>query len=480
MGKYRLYIISLFVLACLTANAQRPTPALGCVYKPEIDGKVPLRPQLMTRAYTVLPSKYSLKQYCPSPGDQDIYGTCTAWSTTYAARTMCEAISNGWTDKELITKEAFAPIFIYKQLSSKSDCQEGTSPAEALELLKKKGAPKLRSFNVRCADYIPNNLYTEAIDYKIDDYTTLFNTYAGDNTGQVVAVKKALAEEHPVVIIQKVYSSFSVFNGKDLWNGVLDELRGNHAMCVVGYDDDKYGGAFEILNSWGTDWANKGFIWVKYDDFCKNTVCAYDVYLKKKEQPKPTPTPTPQKKYSMSGDMWIVERDGGETPMVINNDDGVIPYYLMAEDYMSGKRFRLVISNHEPAWVYVIASDLKNQVTKLFPYADNVSAYLNYSENDIALPDETHEFELDTTPGTDYFCVLYSQEELNINSIVKQIQSADGTFYQKLRKVLGNAMASKEDVRYVQNDIGFSAKTSKPIVPLVVEITHKAVNVNYQ
>jgi hypothetical protein len=152
----------------------------------------------------------------------------------------------------------------------------------------------------------------------------------------------------------------------------------------------------------------------------------------------------------------------------------------MAEDYMSGKRFRLVISNHEPAWVYVIASDLKNQVTKLFPYADNVSAYLNYSENDIALPDETHEFELDTTPGTDYFCVLYSQEELNINSIVKQIQSADGTFYQKLRKVLGNAMASKEDVRYVQNDIGFSAKTSKPIVPLVVEITHKAVNVNYQ
>ena len=86
----RLYIVVLFVLVSVSTNAQKQ--GLGCVYKPEIDGKVPLRPRLMTRDYTVLPKAYSLKKYCPIPQSQGPHGTCTSWATTYAARTICEAI----------------------------------------------------------------------------------------------------------------------------------------------------------------------------------------------------------------------------------------------------------------------------------------------------------------------------------------------------------------------------------------------------
>lgn len=475
MVRNRLYIMALMALISMSANAQRQ--GMGCVYKPEIDGKVPLRPRLTTRDYTVLPKKYSLKQYCPEPKSQGQFGTCTSWATTYAARTICEAISNGWTNKDSITNEAFAPLFIYKQLDHQPGCENGASVAEALGLLKSKGAPKLRSFDVLCAEYIPSVLYGEASNYKIDDYTSLFNTYSGYVQDKVSVVKKALSEDHPVVFAMDVYESFD--NSTDLWNGVNDILRGGHAMCVIGYDDDKYGGAFEIMNSWGTWWASNGYVWIKYEDFRNNARYAYDVYLKKKEYPKPTPVPI-QKKYSMSGDMWIVERDGEGIPLVINDDEGDIPYYYITEDYPSGKKFRLVVSNHEAAWVYVIASDMQNHVTKLFPYANNISAYLNYSENNIAIPDESHEFELDATSGTDYFCVLYSQKEIDINDIVEKISLAEGTFYQKIKKVLGSSLAQKEEVRYIQNDIGFSAKTDKPIVPLVVEISHQDIEVDYQ
>lgn len=492
MTENRLYIVALLMFASITANAQRQQ-GLGCVYDPEIDEKVPLRPRLMTRDYTVLPKAYSLKQYCPIPKSQGQHGTCTAWSTTYAARTMCEAISNGWTNKDSITKEAFSPIFIYKQLNREPECQKGTSIAEALGLLKSKGAPKLSSFDVLCAEYIPNNLYSEASNYKIDDYTTLFNTFSGYVPDKVSTVKKALTEDHPVVMAMDVCESFDIYDGSDLWNGKKGTDCGGHAMCVIGYDDDKYGGAFEILNSWGTYWGAGGYIWIKYEDFRNNVKYAYDVYLKKKRiqplpmpnpapipEPVPTPIPAPiQKKYSMSGDMWIVERDGGGSPLVINDDLDDISYYYMTEDYPSGKKFRLSVSNHESAWVYVIASDLQNQVTKLFPYADNISAYLNYSENNIAIPDETHEFELDATPGIDYFCVLYSQEELNINNLVDEISRANGTFYDKLKMVLGDKLAPKDDIRYIQNDIGFSAKTNSPVVPLVVEISHQDIKVDY-
>lgn len=489
MVKYRLYIIIVFVLASVSANAQ--SHGLGCVYKPEFDGKVPLRPRLMTRDYTVLPKAYSLKKYCPTPKSQGPHGTCSAWSTTYAARTICEAISNGWTNTDTITKEAFSPIFIYKQLDRLPGCEDGASIARALGLLKQEGAPKLRSFDVLCADHIPNNLYTEASSYKIDGFTSLFNSYSGYVYDKVSVVKKALTEDHPVVFAMNVYESFD--NSTDVWNGVKDVLRGPHAMCVIGYDDDKYGGAFEIMNSWGTWWADSGYVWIKYEDFRNSADYAYDVYLKKKVQPTPNPNPIPnptpvpnpiptpiKKKYSMSGDMWIIERDGGGIPLVINDDEGDIPYYYISEDYPSGKKFRLVVSNHEAAWVYVIASDMQNQVTKLFPYDDNISAYLNYSDNYIAIPDETHEFELDNTPGLDYFCVLYSQEELNINNLVDELSRANGTFYDKLKTVLGNELATKEDIRYIQNDIGFSAKTDSPVVPLVVEVSHQDIKVDYQ
>ena len=117
-------------------------------------------------------------------------------------------------------------------------------------------------------------------------------------------------------------------------------------------------------------------------------------------------------------------------------------------------------------------------MTKLFPYADNISAFLNYSENNIAIPDESHEFELDDTSGTDYFCVLYAQEDLDINKILEQLKSAQGSFYNKLKTVLGDKMVPLDDVRYVQNSMGFSAKSDKPVVPLVIEITHKDIVVN--
>jgi C1A family cysteine protease len=42
---------------------------------------------------------------------------------------------------------------------------------------------------------------------------------------------------------------------------------GGHAMCVIGYDDRKEGGAFQIMNSWGNDWGVNGIGWVLYKDF---------------------------------------------------------------------------------------------------------------------------------------------------------------------------------------------------------------------
>ena len=90
--------------------------------------------------------------------------------------------------------------------------------------------------------------------------------------------KKALVENCPVLVGMNIYNSFSPATG--YWDGKHDGSRGNHAMCVIGYDDTKYGGAFEIMNSWGENWGNSGFIWVPYKTYSENAGWALELYMK--------------------------------------------------------------------------------------------------------------------------------------------------------------------------------------------------------
>ena len=86
------------------------------------------------------------------------------------------------------------------------------------------------------------------------------------------AIKENLSQGAPVVIGMMAGGSYmQPMMGQDVWNPTDDDRSmmgfGGHAQCVVGYDDAKYGGAFLIMNSWGPQWGNNGFAWVRYRDF---------------------------------------------------------------------------------------------------------------------------------------------------------------------------------------------------------------------
>jgi hypothetical protein len=69
----------------------------------------------------------------------------------------------------------------------------------------------------------------------------------------------------------------SFFVARDVWRPWENSSvnHGGHSMCVVGYDDTRYGGAFEVQNSWGETWGNGGYIWIPYDVFAAFTREAY-------------------------------------------------------------------------------------------------------------------------------------------------------------------------------------------------------------
>ena len=81
-----------------------------------------------------------------------------------------------------------------------------------------------------------------------------------DKLPTVKQLKTALIEHGPLVapiFYDECLANYrgGVFNEQDL--GTI-----NHVVLLVGWDDEKQ--AWLVKNSWGEEWGEKGFAWIKY------------------------------------------------------------------------------------------------------------------------------------------------------------------------------------------------------------------------
>ena len=82
----------------------------------------------------------------------------------------------------------------------------------------------------------------------------------------IEVVKKSLTEGSPVSISIRLPESFkrlktAVWTPDPNENIADSKWKHNiHAMCIIGYDDKIEGGAFRVLNNWGSNWNDNGLI----------------------------------------------------------------------------------------------------------------------------------------------------------------------------------------------------------------------------
>ncbi|MES2809430.1 MAG: C1 family peptidase [Bacteroidota bacterium] len=475
--KILLRALTLAVFFCLGicrfAQAQFAT---GLDFDDDGYQKVPKKATL-TRALTVLPARASIKQYAPYPKSQEQFGTCVAWSGAYCGRTIIEAIKNNWTDRNYITNNAFSPAFLFRLLEpNDAVCKGGASVEEAFNLMKSKGAIPFSALPEQCVSSLTAEQLNLANNAKIKDFVRLFDIGATENL-KVQSVKKSISEKNPVVIAIRVAQSF--YSARNVWLPAEAPAAnmGGHAMCVVGFDDNMFGGAFEIQNSWGQTWGDKGYTWIRYADFANFVKYAFEFVDPPVVAPN-LPDLSGEIKLVLAGNKEIAANllvsTRGLKVVSANKTAQPLTIYKTAGAYTAGTNFRIYLSNDQPAYVYAISSDLSNEVTKIFPYDDGISAALSYKKNAVAIPDEDHFIQFDDKPGTDFLCVLYSKNELNINQIIGQLSAQTGTFNEKVYKTLSSRLVDPQDINFSTDKIAFKGiSKGKDVIAMMVELDHK-------
>ena len=305
-----------------------------------------------------LPEAVSLLKFAPDRLNQGQQGSCVAWSSAYAARTIVEAASNGANPNST----AFSPSFMYNQIGL-DGCQ-GSYIIRAMKNLTDVGAVPFNDFPYNdkdCESQPSSNLISEAADKKMLGFTRLTDdeTTKGIN---LHAIKEHLAKDVPVVIGMMVGGSFmQEMKDRELWIPTNEDYNmmgfGGHAMCVIGYDDRKEGGAFQIMNSWGKDWGVNGIGWVLYKDFKHFVREAYGL------------DPMPKKGNAVASNIAVeIGLVDAKTKQYIalNNNSGNL--FTTNNAIKKGTTFKVEVKNNSACYVYIVGKETDGSSYVLFPY----------------------------------------------------------------------------------------------------------------
>lgn len=407
-----------------------------------------------------LPAKVSLLQYAPKRLNQGSQGSCVGWASSYSARTIMYAQQFGKSGNTV----AFSPSSLYNQIKLPG-CQ-GAYIINAMETMKDKGVLPYSDFPYdegTCSIMPDNQDYSQMSMYRTKGFNRLSegaNNYKVD----MLAMKQNLAQGAPVVIGMMVGGSFmSNMMGKSVWrptqNDYYQQGFGGHAMCVIGYDDDIEGGAFEIMNSWGDEWGNKGNFFINYQDFYHFTKEAYGLY--------PMGNANDKKVSELKVNFGLV----------LNENEQNIPFQQVSGNLFKtsspisiGDKFKIEVTNNAECYTYIFGMETDGSSYVLFPYTAKHSPYCGITGTRLFPSD--YSMQADDIGNADYVAVIISKEAFNYNVLNDAINKASGNSYQQK---VNNALAGvqMENVNFTSgNTIGFAGKlTGKDdLVSVVMQI----------
>lgn len=208
-----------------------------------------------------------LRSTCPAVYNQDKLGSCTA-NAIAAAYEYDEIKQN--------EKDVFIPsrLFIYyneRKIEGSIDTDSGAEIRDGIKSISVDGvcSEDMWKYDITKFTECPTQeCYDDAKNHKSIEYKRVVQS--------LEQLKQCLIEGFPFVFGFNVYSSFETQEVADTGNMPMpkegEELLGGHAVCAVGFDDNRC--VFIIRNSWGDSWGDKGYFYMPYAFITNTSQCS--------------------------------------------------------------------------------------------------------------------------------------------------------------------------------------------------------------
>ena len=189
--------------------------------------------------------------------NQETCGACVAFATCAVLESRAK-----WTqeDSGLPIDLSVAHLFF---CGAGEACETGWKIDQALEFCRDCGVGREKNF-----PYTPMNQACKQIEpvVKVSSWEPKMSAHYR---------KQAIAQNGPVIAGMKVFGDLYYYRS-GIYQHVTGELRGLHAVAIIGYNDQqKY---WIVKNSWGTGWGEKGFMLIDYGEL-DTEFYFYDPYV---------------------------------------------------------------------------------------------------------------------------------------------------------------------------------------------------------
>lgn len=362
-----LFFISILNTSCKKDKDETPTPTPTTPGPSNLGWNAGDNPsQIPTSVtniplYTAgnLPSQVDLLPHFPPVGDQGQYGTCVAWASGYNMKTVIDGIKNNLGGADLASAaNQTSPKDLYWSIEDSrkgSECQ-GTNFTDALDLLLNRGAATLQTVPYdnmgNCsASGVQSSWTNEANQRKIKNYRKIDPT--------VASIKEQLANNFPVVIGAKLSDNFMTWNSDAVYtaNSTYTNvgIHAYHALIISGYDDSKGpNGAFQVVNSWSTNWGDVGRIWVDYNFMINEFSFDGNFYIATPDEGTTPPSPGPNPSSGVDMATWVF---GDQSTYNVTQIDYINERAIYFNLYNIGNNDALSSSNWNLYYIYFNAFD---------------------------------------------------------------------------------------------------------------------------
>lgn len=441
--------------------------SLGATLDERVYDKAEVFEPLADNIKNPLPERVSLEAYAPTRRNQGRQGSCVAWASAYGARSILYAQQANVNPDQA----AFSPAFLYNQIGLEG-CQ-GSYILRAMETMNQVGAVPYNDFPYDendCSTQPQQYQLKKASDFRIKGFNRLSKN-GDDYKVDMLAIKQNLAQKAPVVIGMMVGGSFmQPMMGQKVWIPEPSDYEmsgfGGHAMCVIGYDDYLEGGAFQIMNSWGEEWGEKGIAWVRYKDFDYFVKEAYGLY------PMGTSRKFDANKLEAEIGLVVYDDNTGKTdnlPAIPLKYAGGITY-VTVHPVDAGTTFKMQVTNDIECYIYVFGQETDGSSYVLFPYTPKHSPYCGITGTRLFPKD--YSLKPDDVGNKDYMAVVVSKSPLDYKDLNEKISSGTrNTYASKIKEALSDKLIP--DVRFKTDgrNVSFESSTEKgSVVAVVVEV----------